>query len=165
MSELLINTQPAESLSARIDAAQAAAARLRAGAGTHEPSAGLRARIGRLPSELRASAMILARQGFDACDALLQLFEEGQALARLQARLDRGEKLTEEESRLYVRGQAALARARAGLAPREELPYSANIARGPEPTPEERARVNLAAAKAHASQTESDRAAYAAANR
>lgn len=164
MSEFVTNTQPAESLSARIDFAQAAAARLRA-SGTHEPSPGLAARIARLPAELRASATLLARQGYDATDALLQLYEEGQALARLQARLDRGESLSEEEARLFVRGSAALARARAGLPPREELPVSDHVARGPEPTPQELARVNLAAAKAHASQTESERAAYAAGNR
>lgn len=131
----------------------------------HEPSAALRARIAGLPEELRPVALALARQGYDATDALLELYEEAQAVAKMDTRLSRGKKLDESEIARYVAYKANLARARAGLPPREERPSSDYCYHGPEPTPEQLAKVRMAAARAHAEQTPEERAAYARENR
>lgn len=155
---ILHSTQPALSLSARIDLAQAAAARLKAEPGQHEPSPGLRARIAQMPEELQPIAEAAARRGYDAVDAIYQAAEEAQELGRLQAKLDRGDRLNEEESRRYVLGKANQARTRAGLAPVEDKPVSDFCDHGPGLTPEQESYIYRLAARLHAEQDEINRA-------
>lgn len=119
MSNLLMNRQPAGNLAARIDRAQATAARLAAGPSQHTPSPGLRARVAAMPEELRSAALQLAREGYDACDALLQVYAEGFAQGQAAVLAERGLQPQGAAAVALSYSQANALRAKLGQGPKE----------------------------------------------